>query len=127
MIGYTTLGTNDLDRAIKFYDALFTVLDARKIPARPGMVLWGNKEGAMLAMCEPYDEKEATCGNGVMIALNVGSEEKVKALYAKALELGASDEGAPDFRGGTKFYGAYFRDLDGNKFCAFHFEPFTNL
>jgi predicted lactoylglutathione lyase len=73
----------------------------------------------MLAVCEPYDNKPATVGNGVMPALTAASKEAVDKTYAKAMEKGATDEGPPGLRGDT-FYGAYFRDLDGNKICVFH-------
>ena len=72
----------------------------------------------MVAICKPHDGKAATSGNGTMVAINAGTEENVKKLYAKALELGGSDEGEPGPRG-PGFFGGYFRDLDGNKFVAF--------
>ncbi len=68
---------------------------------------------------EPHDKNAATVGNGVMIALKVGSREQVDALHAKALTLGGTDEGQPGPRGEHGFYGAYFRDLDGNKLNAY--------
>ena len=119
MLGYTTIGTNDFERAIEFFDALLEPLGAKKTLGREGLYLWGAGEGAMLGVCKPHDEKEATIGNGVMLALNAGSKEKVDQIYEKAISLGASDEGAPGLRGGGPFYGGYFRDLDGNKFAAF--------
>jgi predicted lactoylglutathione lyase len=75
----------------------------------------------MLAVCTPYDEGRASVGNGVMVALTAEAREGVDRLHAKALELGGSDEGAPGPRGDGGFYGGYFRDLDGNKLCAFCF------
>jgi predicted lactoylglutathione lyase len=75
----------------------------------------------MLAVCTPWDEKEATVGNGVMVALDAGSPEVVQKVYAKAMELGGTDEGEPGPRGDAGFYGGYFRDLDGNKLVAFTF------
>ena len=71
-----------------------------------------------VSIIKPYDEKAATVGNGVMVALIVDSTEKVDRIYKKALELGGTDEGGPGFRMGN-FYAAYFRDLDGNKLNAF--------
>jgi predicted lactoylglutathione lyase len=121
MIGYVTLGTNDFERAIAFYDSLLAELDAKQFMKTDRMVAWGNDPAAcMLAICKPFNEESATVGNGVMPALNVGSKEAVGTLHAKALELGARDEGAPGPRG-DGFYGGYFRDLDGNKICAFCF------
>ncbi len=121
MIGYATVGTNDLPRAVKFYDSLLSVFDAKQMRNDGRIVVWGGGDGAMFAVCTPYDQKQASAGNGVMIALNAGSREKVRQLYDKALELGGTDEGEPGPRGeGDMFYGGYFRDLDGNKFVAFH-------
>jgi predicted lactoylglutathione lyase len=83
------------------------------------MVMFGTERGApMLGVCKPYDEKDATAGNGTMVALDVGSQEAVQKVYAKAIELGGTDEGEPGLRGGN-FYGGYFRDPDGNKLVAF--------
>ena len=73
----------------------------------------------MLAVCTPYDGKPATIGNGTMFSLAATHRsEMVDKVYAKAMSLGAKDEGAPGLRGDT-FYGAYFRDPDGNKLCVF--------
>jgi predicted lactoylglutathione lyase len=71
----------------------------------------------MLALCIPYDEKPHERGNGQMVAIPGGSREGVDKLFAKALELGATDEGEPGERIPNVFYGAYVRDLDGNKLC----------
>ena len=120
MIGYTTVGTNDLPRAAAFYDALFAELGARRFMEMERFIGWSSgadKPGFSIAM--PHDGKAATVGNGVMIALQASSPAQVDALYKKAISLGATDEGAPGLRGGT-FYAAYFRDLDGNKLNFFH-------
>ena len=121
MIGYTTLGTNDIDRAAQFYDALFAEVGAKRLLDMDRLIGWGvGFDKPMLAVCKPYDRNAATVGNGVMVALVVQSNEQVDQLHAKAMELGATDEGAPGPRG-PGFYGGYFRDLDGNKlvfFCA---------
>ena len=87
MIGYVTLGSNDLPRAFAFYDSLFA-------------------------------ELLATVGNGVMVALAMKSAADVDRVYAKAIALGATDEGPAGSRGDS-FYAGYFRDLDGNKLAAF--------
>jgi predicted lactoylglutathione lyase len=79
---------------------------------------YSSKAGAMMAVCIPYDEKPATPGNGAMLALAAADRAAVDATHAAALANGGSDEGAPGLRGDT-FYGAYFRDLDGNKVCVF--------
>lgn len=120
MVGYTTLGTNDLEKAIAFYDSLLAELGGKQVLNDGRMIVWaGAGPGGMLAVCTPYDEQPASVGNGMMVALAAGSQENVRKLHAKALELGASDEGAPGERM-NGFYGGYFRDLDGNKLCAFH-------
>ncbi len=120
MIGYTTLGTNDLPRAIEFYDALLGEMGGKQFINDGRIVVWGKEPAGMVALCKPYDGKTASVGNGVMIALNAGSREMVDKLYNKAITLGGSDEGPPGPRGDDGFYGGYFRDLDGNKFVAFH-------
>ena len=115
MIGYVTVGTNDLERSKQFYDNLFEELGARSFFANERIVFWTVKDGASsFAIAKPYDEKEASVGNGNMVAIHVNSREQVDAIYAKAMELGATDEGPPGERIPT-FYGAYIRDLDGNK------------
>jgi predicted lactoylglutathione lyase len=122
MVGYVTLGSNDLERAVSFYDALLGELGAKQFMNDGRMVIWGRDMGVgMLAVCTPYDEGRASVGNGVMVALTAEAREGVDRLHAKALELGGSDEGAPGPRGDGGFYGGYFRDLDGNKLCAFCF------
>ncbi|HYB98859.1 MAG TPA: VOC family protein [Candidatus Limnocylindrales bacterium] len=119
MIGYVTLGTNDIERAAGFYDTLLGTLGARRVMDMGTFILWGvDPTKGMLAVTRPYDGNAATVGNGVMVALAVDSKEKVDAVYAKARELGAADEGAPGPRGGN-FYAGYFRDLDGNKLNAY--------
>lgn len=120
MIGYITLGTNDLPRAIAFYDALFAQIGIGQImPFSRGMG-WGHSpEQPMFAVMTPFDGLPASVGNGVMISLYCNSRAHVHALYDKALALGSKDEGAPGLRGDS-YYGAYFRDLDGNKLAAFH-------
>lgn len=119
MVGYVTLGTNDLEKAVAFYDALLAELGGKQVINDGRMVVWAGEGGGMLAVCKPYDEQTASVGNGVMVALTVDSKEKVDALYARAIELGATDEGKPGPRG-DGFYAGYFRDLDGNKLNAFY-------
>lgn len=129
MIGYVTLGTNDLGRARAFYDALFEAFGARRLMELEdnGFTLWGTSFGKPgVAVIQPYDKEPAKAGNGNMVALAVDARDKVDAIHAKALELGGTDEGAPGLRGpeGERaFYGAYFRDLDGNKICVFRMGP----
>ena len=119
MVGYVTLGSNELERAVSFYDALLGEFGAKQFMNDGRMVIWGRDMGVgMLAVCTPYDEGRASVGNGVMVGLQAESKEAVNAIHAKALELGGSDEGAPGPRG-DGFYAGYFRDLDGNKLNAF--------
>jgi len=119
MIGYTTVGTNDIARAARFYDALLAELGAKRTMEIGNFIVWGSAPGApMFAVTPPFDGKPATVGNGVMIALAASGKAQVDAIHRKALELGATDEGAPGPRG-DGFYAGYFRDLDGNKLNAF--------
>lgn len=120
MIGYTTVGTNDLERAAAFYDKLFATEGVKQLAPNNRVRLWAKKGSPMFGISVPFDEQVATVGNGTMIALAVESTQKVEQLYALALELGAADEGAPGPRGSGNFYGGYFRDLDGNKLVVFH-------
>ena len=119
MIGYITLGTNDLKRAANFYDELLKVCGASRLMELDGFILWGTSFAqACVALVKPFDGEAASVGNGVMVAIRSSSREEVDALYNKAIELGASDEGAPGERM-EGFYAGYFRDLDGNKLNAF--------
>jgi catechol 2,3-dioxygenase-like lactoylglutathione lyase family enzyme len=129
MIGYVTLGTNDIARAWAFYDALLAELGAKRLMQFPenDFTLYGTGFGKPgLAVTRPYNGEPAVAGNGNMVSLAVDERAKVDALYAKALELGGTDEGAPGLRteeGPRAFYGAYFRDPDGNKLCVFRVGP----
>ena len=119
MIGYVTLGTNRIDEAAKFYDDLFALMGAGRIMESDRFIAWGTgMTSPAVSIAKPYDGKPATVGNGVMVALAMDSPEKVDAVYARALELGGTDEGAPGPRS-EQFYAGYFRDLDGNKLNAF--------
>jgi predicted lactoylglutathione lyase len=123
MIGYVTLGTNDLPRAAKFYDALLGEIGAKRMMDTDQFIVWTVKPTRPgLSLSKPFDGKAATVGNGVMVALQVDSNAKVDALHRAALRLGAADEGAPGPRG-EGFYAGYFRDLDGNKLNFFHAGP----
>jgi catechol 2,3-dioxygenase-like lactoylglutathione lyase family enzyme len=120
MIGYVTLGTNNLERAAQFYDQLFQKIGAGRFMESDRFIAWAvSPTQPSLGVALPFDGETATVGNGVMIALVVDSPEKVQQLHATALALGGTDEGAPGPRGTSGFYAAYFRDLDGNKLNAF--------
>ena len=119
MIGYVTLGTNDLARGARFYDAIAAELSAGRIMDNEQFIAWGPPDGGPgLGLTSPYDGKQATAGNGVMIALAAKDRAQVDRLHALALSLGGTDEGAPGERF-TGFYAAYFRDLDGHKLNVF--------
>jgi len=119
MIGYVCLGTNDLPRAAKFYDALLGAIGAKRFMEFETFIAWSvGQDKPGLALTKPFNGKLATVGNGVMVALAVDSPEKVDALYRKAIELGGTDEGPAGPRG-DGFYAGYFRDPDGNKLNFF--------
>lgn len=123
MIGYVTIGTNDLSRAMSFYDTVLSELGASQLYATDRMAAWGtSKTGPLLMVTLPHDENSATVGNGVMVALAAKNREVVDAAYRKAVASGAIDEGPPGPpgpRGTSGFYAGYFRDLDGNKLNVF--------
>ncbi len=122
MIGYVTLGTNDIEKAAAFYDQLLTEIGAKRFMEDENFIAWAvTPNQPAMSVTRPFDGKKATVGNGTMLALVVDSQDKVRALYKKALELGGTDEGAQGPRGDSGFYAAYFRDLDGNKINAFCF------
>ncbi|MFO1406712.1 MAG: VOC family protein [Steroidobacteraceae bacterium] len=124
MIGYVTLGTSDLERSAGFYDALLEVIGAGRFMESERFIAWAvAPDKPSLGVCLPFDGKAASVGNGTMIALVVDSNEKVDAMYRKALELGARDEGPPGPRGMSGFYAGYFRDLDGNKLNCYCWKP----
>jgi predicted lactoylglutathione lyase len=119
MIGYVTLGVNDLTRAAAFYDTLAAELDTPRMMSTETFIAWGKPGGpAGIGITLPFDGKAPSVGNGVMVALEANSREQVDRLYALALALGGTDEGPPGPRG-EHFYAGYFRDPDGNKLNAF--------
>lgn len=125
MIGYVTIGTNDLARAAAFFDALLAELGGSRMMEGDDFIAWSRgREGAGLGVTRPFDGKPASVGNGVMVALEADSPATVDRVHARALELGAKDEGATGPRDAVPgFYAGYFRDLDGNKFNVFHMAP----
>ena len=119
MIGYTSVGTNDLDKAIAFYGELLSLVGAQPFFKSDRGVGWGvSPDKPMFSVLKPFNGEPATVGNGSMVALSAKDTEQVQAIHAKAIALGGQDEGAPGPRG-SGFYGAYFRDLDGNKIAVF--------
>lgn len=118
MLAYVTLGSNDIEKALNFYDAVLGEMGAKRVFDNERLYFYAAAPGQpMLAIGGPYDEKAASCGNGVMPALAAPDTDTVDRVYKKAIELGAVDEGEPGNRMPT-FYGAYFRDPDGNKICV---------
>ncbi|WP_380781015.1 VOC family protein [Sphingomonas sp. R86520] len=124
MLTVARFGTRDLTRARGFYDPIAAMVGAGLAYDRPNMIAYKGTDGAMLLIGLPF-EGEATVGNGTQGGFMVANRTDVDAVHAKALELGGKDEGAPGVRGDDPngFYGAYFRDLDGNKLCVFRFGP----
>jgi predicted lactoylglutathione lyase len=119
MIGYVTLGTNDIKRSAAFYDELLGELGAKRMMDTETFIVWGSSPTqAALSVTKPFDGKPATVGNGVMVALAVKEPAQVDRIYKKAIELGAQDEGPAGPRG-NQFYAGYFRDPDGNKLNVF--------
>ena len=120
MIGYATIGTNNMDAATKFYDAVFATLGGKRSFAMGDRMQFYASEATqgMIAVSKPYDDQPATVGNGSMFGLPAATNAQVDAAHAAALAAGGTCEGPPGARMPT-FYAAYFRDLDGNKVCAF--------
>ncbi len=115
-MNYFVFGTNDMKRAVRFYDALFEASEVNRVSPEGRMSVWAN-ESFMFAIAEPYDGEAATNGNGTMLGLNLDSADEVTRLYQKALALGGQSEGSPEIRSGR--FSAYVRDLDSNKICFF--------
>ena len=122
MLGYVTVGVSDMERACDFYGALLEEVGGKQLFGQDRIKFYGTGPvSPMLAICIPYDQNDPAPGNGNMIAIPGGSREGVDKLYQKAIQLGASDEGEPGERLPV-FYGAYVRDLDGNKLCFFEMK-----
>ncbi|MFK7841825.1 MAG: VOC family protein [Sphingorhabdus sp.] len=120
MIGYVTVGTNDLEKAAKFYDAIGKEMGVGRMMDSDQFIAWGEMGGAAgIAASKPFDGQAASVGNGVMVAIEAKDNDQVQRLYDIALTHGGSDEGAPGPRGEGGFYAGYFRDPDGNKLNAF--------
>ena len=111
-LDYCVLGTNNIEKAIEFYDSLFEQTELNKVLSTERMTFWQCEDFAF-AIAKPFNGEPASNGNGTMIGLNVGSAEEVKRLHSKVIELGGTCEGKPGQRG-PKF-SAYARDLDKNK------------
>lgn len=131
MIGYVTLGTNDLPGNAPFYDALAGEMGVGRMMDFETFIAWGAWGGGCgVALTKPFDGQAATVGNGVMVAIEAKDPAQVDRLHALALANGGSDEGAPGARGaadaqGNTFYAGYFRDREGNKLNAFCMAKLT--
>lgn len=122
MIAYTLVGTNDLEKSTAFYDALLAEVGGKRVVEVDRVTLYAGATGSpFFGIAQPSNGQPATIGNGSMIALGAKDADEVNRLHAKALELGATDEGAPGPRTNQtlSFYAGYFRDPDGNKLNFF--------
>lgn len=117
------LGTNDLSRAAAFYDALLAPLGMVRTMEADDEVGYGPEGGSSCFwILKPYDQQPATRGNGTQVTFQGADNAAVDAFHAAAVALGGSDEGAPGYRYRPGYYGAYCRDLDGNKLHIMHEE-----
>ena len=120
MIGYVTIGTNDLDRAIELYDTLLATIGIQRLWQHGDMAAWGpSRSESALCLARPFDGLKASTGNGVMVAFKVDSAQQIDVLHARGLELGGRNERSPGPRGEHGVYAGYFRDLDGSKLNAY--------
>lgn len=118
-LGYATVGSNDLEKAKAFFDALFAPFGIMGMFDHPtGGRIYGKDGEFFFGVLGPFDKQAAVPGNGTMISFRCNGPEEVDAFHARALSLGARDEGAPGYRA-PQYYMSYFRDLDGNKLCAY--------
>ena len=120
MIGFVMVGTNDLNKAINFYDVLLEIIDLKRAVTNEkyaGYSLKENSEDIEFYVTNPANKEKATFGNGTQISFIVNSKETVDKFYNLGIKLGGKDEGAPGIRSGD--YYCYIRDLDGNKICVF--------
>lgn len=122
MIGYVILGSNDIEVSNAFYEPLLEIIGAEKVVESETFLAWSfGEDKPIFGVRKPFDENDASNGNGTMVALKASSPEEVNKLHQKALALGGENEGDPGVRSGG-FYCAYFRDPDGNK-LNFHCKP----
>ena len=123
MIGFVMVGTNDLDKAINFYDSILDVIDRKRVGKTGTYASYAQKntlEAVEFYVTTPIKNEKATTGNGTQISFYIDSKDKVDSFHSSALSLGAQDEGAPGERYEGEYY-SYLRDLDGNKICGYTF------
>jgi catechol 2,3-dioxygenase-like lactoylglutathione lyase family enzyme len=127
MIGYTMVGVRDIRKSAIFYDKVLGTMGATRKMDYEKFVLWNaGADQPSFSICIPFDKNPATIGNGSMTAFPVASPQDVHKVYDCAIKNGATDEGAPGLRDGGYYIG-YFRDLDGNKLAAYHYEHDEHL
>lgn len=116
IMSHVSLGTNDLERAGKFYDAVLATIGAKRIMEHPGAIAYG-KMFPEFWVQTPFDEKEAMTANGVHFGFMAASKEAVEAFWEAALANGAAADGEPGPRPhyGEPYFGCFLRDLDGHK------------
>lgn len=128
MLGYVTIGANDVEASGAFYDAVLGVLGGVRKFTEDSWIGWGSaSEGAdsysSVYVCKPFNKQPAVPANGLMLAFPAPSKEAVAAAYAAGLKAGGTDEGKPGPRPAddpeSKFFGAYLRDPVGNKLCVY--------
>jgi catechol 2,3-dioxygenase-like lactoylglutathione lyase family enzyme len=120
VLGYVTIGTSDFEAALAFYDQLLPELGGSRAFASPTGQFYSFGSGTLFGVLRPFDGSAASGGNGTMFAFKVSSPTDVDRIYARAIGLGASDDGKPGPRGNRGFYASYFHDADGNKLCVYH-------
>jgi len=120
VIGFVMVGTNDLEKSSKFYDAVLAHLGLKKVTITERYIAYGHSsddDHVKFYITKPHNKEDATVGNGTMVALSAETKEAVDKFHATALENGATDEGKPGSRSDGNYY-SYIRDLDGNKITA---------
>ena len=117
-MAYVTVGVSDVGRSAAFFDQIVETLGGKRMVEKPDLAVMYSVGDIALVITKPFDGKPQSAGNGTMVGFECKDREQVKAVYDKAIELGGQSEGEPGPRTGG-FYSGYFRDLDGNKFCAY--------
>jgi catechol 2,3-dioxygenase-like lactoylglutathione lyase family enzyme len=119
MIHHVSIGTNDLKRAKAFYDPLMSLIGLRLLKLSDKAAHYGASD-IMFSLETPVNGLPATAGNGVHIAFQAPDRETVRRFHQTAIANGATDDGRPGIRENynANYYGAFVRDLDGNKIEA---------
>ena len=117
IFSFVMVGTNDLEKSSKFYDAVLVHLGMKRVTITERYIGYGHSSEVKFYITKPHNKEIATVGNGTMVALSAETKEAVDKFYATALENGATDEGKPGARSDGNYY-SYIRDLDGNKITA---------